>query len=412
VGRSQPDTPVKIMTIRELLDWFAGGTRHPYMTLVHCMNHDMPWIAVTVALDLAVALGYVMIALHWRRNERTVPDSPAKFALGSMKNIFLFCGLCGYVFIPIKMVWPAWRLYDGFLAVLAFFTWRYALRSRELRVVYNALERNERLELDLEESREEGRRKSQFLNAVSHDLKTPLNGLILQTELAEVSAWADDPAGLRESLAQIKVCARTTADLLDNFLELGRLDWCEDVAVISQVALRPALARQVERALPAASAKGLTLELEVPEPLTVRTDGEKLARITANLLDNAIKYTENGSVRVVAEATDTGRGVYVRVVDTGVGIAPEDLARIFEDFVQVHNSERDSRKGFGLGLPIAKRLARQLGGRLTVESEPGRGSQFSVYLPSLDVAEHVPGPRDGAVGGRSGLQNQAAPVVG
>jgi hypothetical protein len=88
-----------------LWDWFAGGGR--YMDLACCMGYDYLWIGITVALDAAVAGGYALIALHWWKNQRHLPDSPAKRALGNMRNIFLFCGICGYAFIPVKMVWPA-----------------------------------------------------------------------------------------------------------------------------------------------------------------------------------------------------------------------------------------------------------------------------------------------------------------
>jgi hypothetical protein len=132
------------MGVTDLLNWFAGGPRG-YMTLLHCMRHDTLWIAITVFLDLTVATGYCLIALHWWRNERDIPDSPAKQALGRMKNIFIFCGLCGYLFIPLKMFWPAWRLYDLFMTVLAYNTWRYAWSARELRVVYGELGRTTEL---------------------------------------------------------------------------------------------------------------------------------------------------------------------------------------------------------------------------------------------------------------------------
>src|ERR1700759_5726618 len=97
--------------------WFTGG-EHQYMKLAGCMQHDTLWIAITVILDLCVASGYVLIALHWSRNSRHLPDIPAKRALAHMRNIFAFCGICGYLFIPIKMFWPAWRLYDFFMAAL------------------------------------------------------------------------------------------------------------------------------------------------------------------------------------------------------------------------------------------------------------------------------------------------------
>ena len=116
-----------------LRDWFAGNGR--YTNLVHCMGHDTFWIVVTVALDFAVAAGYLLIALHWRKNQRYLADSPAKHALGNMRNIFLFCGICGYLFIPVKMVWPAWRLYDLFMVALVYTTWRYAWNAKDLKVV-------------------------------------------------------------------------------------------------------------------------------------------------------------------------------------------------------------------------------------------------------------------------------------
>lgn len=368
------------MVPRDVVNWFAGGD-HGYMTLVHCMNHDIVWIAITVALDLTIAVGYVLIALHWRDNERGLRDTPAKAALGTMKNIFLFCGLCGYAFIPIKMFWPAWRLYDMFLAILAFYTWRYALRSRELKVVYNQLERTEKLSEDLEHVREEGRRKSYFLNAISHDIKTPLNGLLLQAELAELEMNEGNHESLREALEQIKICARTTADLLNNFLELGRLDWSQESVQTVDFPLNDAVAVVVGRSGQRAAAKGLRLDVESPENVTVRSDRVRIERILCNLVDNAIKFSDEGGVRLVADLT--AAGVAIHVVDTGKGIALEQQKHIFDDFVQLHNRERDSRKGFGLGLAIARRLAHQLGGNLAVESEPGRGSRFTLFLPAV-----------------------------
>jgi signal transduction histidine kinase len=395
------------MVIENLLNWFAGGS-HRYMTLTHCMQHDMPWIGLTVLLDLAVASGYILIAFHWRRNAKPLENCPAKTALRNMKNIFVFCGLCGYLFIPIKMYWPAWRLYDMFLGVLVYYTWRYALAARDLKVIYNELGRSARLVHDLEESREESKRKSYFLNAISHDLKTPLNGLMLQAELAELNLSTNDVAALHESLAEIKSCARTTAELLNSFLEIGRLDWAEETLQPEPVELGELLRKVISQSRARGEHKGLTMSLDVPSPLIVRTDHVKVERIVQNLVDNAIKFTHNGVVQL---HVDAGRSeVSIHVVDTGEGIAEGHLGHIFNDFTQVNNRERDSRKGFGLGLAIARRLARKIGGDLTVASALGRGSRFTLLLPVTFTEARAPGPSSGSSGSQSA--SETTPALG
>jgi signal transduction histidine kinase len=146
-----------------------------------------------------------------------------------------------------------------------------------------------------------------------------------------------------------------------------------------------ALDEQVARAVSACQAsaeqKGLSLRLSAPAGLLVRADRVKLERVLLNLLDNAVKFTETGGVHVEVERS--GADVRIRVVDTGIGIPPEHRARLFEEFYQVGNSNRDRRKGFGLGLSVARRLARQLGGDLAVESQLGSGSRFTISLPAV-----------------------------
>ncbi|MDB5294697.1 MAG: hypothetical protein JWO31_680, partial [Phycisphaerales bacterium] len=370
-----------------------------------CLGHDYPWIAVTVTLDLTVAVGYMLIARHWWLNERLLPDVPARRALASIRNIFLFCGLCGYIFIPIKMFWPAWRLYDLFMLALAYYTWRYAFRSAEMRVVYTELGKSTRLAEELDAAREESKRKSSFLNAISHDLRTPLNGLMLQASLADLNADANDAEGLRDALKGMRASARATSDMLDTLLEFARLDWTTDANRCAPFALRDAVAAACDPFRPDAAVRGIYLRDGCPLDLVVTTDRQKLERVLANLVGNAVKFTPAGGVRV--EVAAAGAAVEIHVVDTGVGIDPATHDRLFDEFFQVHNHERDRRKGFGLGLSIARRLARQLGGDLSVESAVGRGSRFTVALP--DVA----GARPAAAGGEpaGGERTDAIVVV-
>lgn len=369
------------------LDWFTGGST-PYMTLYHCMNEDVLWVTITVVLDVAIATGYVLIARHWWINERTLPDIPAKRALRSLRNIFLLCGTCGYLFVPIKMVWPAWRLYDIFLVVLVYWTWKYAVGSKDLKVVYRELGRGRDLMEELEKSREESRRKSFFLNAISHDLRTPLNALMLQTSLVELSLKSDDRAGMQESLKDIRSSAKWTAELLDTLLDFARLDWTDEEQSVSTFRLGEVIDTAVTAVRANADAKKLQLAIQCPPDLMLRTDKGCIARLLANLLVNAVKYTERGSVRVSVE-TGSG-GLEIHVTDTGSGVAPEHQERLFDEFFQVQNEERDRNKGHGLGLAIARRLARKLDGDVTVDSAIGRGSRFTIVLPRSVLNDNLP----------------------
>jgi len=365
----------------ELSHWLTGATGDSpgYMKLSSCMRYDTLWIAITVALDLSVAAGYGLIAMHWWKNSRTLPNVPAKYALANMRNIFLFCGLCGYAFIPIKMFWPAWRLYDMFMVVLVYFTWRYAWKAKDLKVVYNELGRSTRLAADLEVSRRESAEKAFFLNAISHDIRTPLNGLMLQANLAELSVHNKDEVTFRETIAEMKSAAHTVSKLLDSFLEYGQLTSAGSDAATSAFELSPMVDGVVKKFSRRATSGGLALNVRVHQGLRVRLDSSKLERILSNLLDNALKFTPSGSVRVEAESD--GSGLEIHVIDTGIGIEPHQREKLFDEFYQVDNAARDKSKGFGLGLAIARRLARKMGGDITVESAVGSGSRFTLAIP-------------------------------
>jgi signal transduction histidine kinase len=363
------------------------------------MQNDQFWITLTVTLDLLVAAGYIMIAYHWWTNQKRLPTGLAKSALSNMRNIFLFCGICGYIFIPIKMVWPAWRLYDIFLAALVFFTWRYALSTRQFKVIYSELGRSKQLEEDLHKSKQESRQKGFFLNAVSHDLRTPLNALTLQASLMDLELNNGcDKESLRRAADDIQANARAAADLLDQLLEYARLNEAPERNTIAAVRLHPLLTKCIASFRSTADAKGLYLRVECAEELVLHTDVVKLDRILRNLLSNALKFTHQGGITIVVEATR--QHAEIRITDTGIGIAPEHQEHLFHDFYQVSNHERDRQKGFGLGLAIARHLARQLGGDLSCHSSAGQGSSFCIELPAnsaSDVGGNEARPESAAV---------------
>ncbi len=361
-----------------LSSWLTGGPKHQYMSLVHCMDHDTFWIAVTVTLDLAVAAGYLAIAWHWWIQERSIPPCPERQALARMKRIFIFCGLCGYIFIPIKMYWPAWRLYDAFMLVLVVQTWRYAWGARDLRVIYKQLGLARTLAVELEASRAETLRQTEFLNAVSHDLRMPLNRLVLQADLLDVACKTGDAELLNDTIREIRESAKASAKLLGRFVELADLDWSEQPGNVATVSLGPFLDEVARSYAPEAHAKGIDLATN-SDLAMVRTDGEKLRSIVDELLKNAVQFTPRG--RVAIDARAEGRTLTISVSDTGVGIDEPDLERVFHDFFQVANPERDPSKGLGLGLSVARRLTEQLRGTLSVESRPGSGTTFRLRIP-------------------------------
>ena len=246
-------------------------------------------------------------------------------------------------------------------------------------------------ELDLRrrEAEEASVRKTRFLAAVSHDIRTPANAINLMVEL--MRRCAADPALAHEIPRLAGDLQRNTAALLElvgDMLDLARFDSGKVDLVETEFLLSQLVQEEVRQLMPLAEQKGLALRF-VPggEETRLRTDRVKLARVLGNLISNALKFTERGEVRVeIDRSPQPERRVLVRVVDTGVGIAAHDLASIFDEFTQMHNPARDRTKGSGLGLAICKRLLDVIGGGIEVASEPGRGSTFTVTLPSSCVA--------------------------
>ena len=233
---------------------------------------------------------------------------------------------------------------------------------------------------------EASRRKTQLLASVAHDIRTPLTTIDLTADLMLRAAEHQKlQAELPEMVQRLRRNTRSLADLVSALVDISALDAGRIPLRESEFCLNELLSEERERLLPLAQAKNLLLMLEAPEPaLRLRTDKLKLTRVLTNLVGNAIKFTHAGSVTLRAALAPGGTPL-IQVEDTGVGMSPESLARIFDEYGQLGNPERDSRKGWGLGLAISQRLAGVMGGRLTVASEPDRGTTFSLHLPASAV---------------------------
>jgi signal transduction histidine kinase len=232
------------------------------------------------------------------------------------------------------------------------------------------------------EARKANQTKSDFLAVVSHDLRTPLNAIIGYAELLTMGIPEPVPDAARERLQRIRMSARHLLYLLDELLGFARLEAGHEQLHVQEVDVRN-IAREMAAVVePLALAADLKFELDVPEhPVVMRTDPDKLRQVLVNLGGNAVKYTEEGKVRVVMHEDAANRAV-IHVSDTGIGIAPEHLDQIFEPFWQVDSSQRSHDGGTGLGLSVVRGLVQLLGGEVSVESAPGEGSTFTVSVPS------------------------------
>lgn len=221
--------------------------------------------------------------------------------------------------------------------------------------------------------------KSRFLAAASHDLRQPMHALGLF--VAQLHSRLADPQS-RHIAAQAEVAVEALQELFDAILDVSRLDTGAVTPHVTAFELNGLLQRLAGGFTPAANQKGLSLRV-VPTSLAVRADIVLLERILINLLSNAVRYTERGGI-VLCCRPRAGR-VRIEVWDTGIGIAPTQQRAVFQEFFQVGNPERDQRRGLGLGLAIAARLALLLDSRIELASRPNRGSVFALELARAEV---------------------------
>jgi PAS domain S-box-containing protein len=242
------------------------------------------------------------------------------------------------------------------------------------------------LELRRREAEEASVRKTRFLAAVSHDIRTPVNAINLMAEVIRRSAGNPALAAQIPDMAhRLQANALSLVELVSDVLDIAHFDSGKVEVQESEFVLADLITQECRQLQPLAEDKGLRLDVRLPDrPVWVRADRVKLGRIIGNLVGNAVKFTAQGTVEVTA-ALDPERRLRLGVEDTGVGIAAEQLPHIFDEFTQIHNPERDRNKGTGLGLAICKRLVEVMGGTLVAESKAGQGSSFTVILPASCV---------------------------
>jgi signal transduction histidine kinase len=231
---------------------------------------------------------------------------------------------------------------------------------------------------------------------VSHDISTPLTIINHIADLIlRVARSPMQESVVQELVQRLRRNTRSLTDLSSALVDISSLDAGRIPVFNTAFSLNELLEDERDRLLPLAQAKGLELVIEAPCPLVVlETDRVKLARVLSNLVGNAIKFTNTGAV-TISGRTAPGQPLVIEVRDSGPGIAPDKLETIFEEYGQLGNKQRDSAKGWGLGLAICRRLLQVMGGTLTVRSELRVGTVFTVRLPASCLAspagaEHNP----------------------
>ena len=245
-------------------------------------------------------------------------------------------------------------------------------------------ERTQQLEAAKDAAEHSDRVKSAFLSTMSHELRTPLNSILGFTDVLLhrlAGPLTDEQA---RQLRLVRDASTKLRTLVEDVLDVSRIEAGQVGLEYDDVDLPELVARRAELYGELAGRKGIALRVETAATgAMIRSDGRRVGQIVGHLVSNAIKFTDAGEV--VIDVRTSGGGVEVSVTDTGIGIPEAALAQLFNPFAQVARPGGRVREGTGLGLAISRNLARALGGDITVHSEPGRGSRFTLWLPGVEA---------------------------
>jgi signal transduction histidine kinase len=281
----------------------------------------------------------------------------------------------------------AWVIFEDVCLVVA--CQRSIVEMKEIALRRAALEQEVRTRQQAEKDAEAATRaKSDFLASMSHELRTPLNAIILYSELLQEEAEESQQLSTVPDLRRIHVAGSHLLELINGILDLSKIEAGKMTLSRDEIDVRALVREVTDTVTPLVEKNENQLVVRCPDDLgPMHTDLMKTRQILLNLLSNAAKFTRNGSITLEV-ARDTAHGapsVLFAVTDTGTGMTHDQMGKIFEPFTQADVKTTRKYGGTGLGLAIVARFCNLMGGSVAVESEPGRGSRFTVRLP-FDVA--------------------------
>ncbi len=224
------------------------------------------------------------------------------------------------------------------------------------------------------------RMKSVFLANMSHELRTPLNSIIGFTGMALMGIPGDLNAEQKKQLTMVKNSAHHLLNLINDILDISKIESGKTEVFPEEFFINDVIQEVINTVTPLVNEKEIELIEEIAEKILILSDRKFVKQILMNLVGNAVKFTDRGSVKIES-GVSKNKHLVVRVIDTGQGIRKEDVGKLFEMFKQVDMSTSKKHEGTGLGLYLSMKLATQLGGNITIKSEYGKGSEFTVNLP-------------------------------
>lgn len=313
-------------------------------------------------------------------------------------NLAIFCGFYFFGYHPTTEYLPAEAMQGlGLISTIAaaLYVTMMALYYAKVQTSQGELESEMRqhmatasaLRLATVETERAGAAKAEFLAKMSHELRTPLNAVIGYSQILIEDAQDEGDARAIEDLGKILGAGQHLLKLVNEILDLSKIEAGKMEIDLQETALADLLNEIAAEADTAAGKNGNTIFRKI-DPNLGRPfcDAAKLRNVLAQLIDNAVKFTQNGRVELVAERLpgDPADELVVHVIDTGIGIAPDQISGLFEKFTVADDSSTSKYGGTGLGLALSQKLCKLMGGEIFVESAVGKGSRFTIRIPLLD----------------------------